>query len=62
MKVLVTGSNGFIAKNLIQSLSEEQDIEILCYHRQSSENSFIKMNRTLLNEIFLQMVVDENAD
>ncbi|EJS89390.1 WbjC, partial [Pasteurella multocida subsp. multocida str. Anand1_cattle] len=29
MKVLVTGSNGFIAKNLIQSLSEKQDIEIL---------------------------------
>ncbi|HHW7450241.1 DUF4376 domain-containing protein [Pasteurella multocida] len=26
------------------------------------DNSFIKMNRTLLNEIFLQMVVDENAD
>lgn len=41
MKVLVTGSNGFIAKNLIQSLSEKQDIEILCYHRQSSEETLI---------------------
>ncbi|STO60748.1 putative tail fiber assembly protein [Canicola haemoglobinophilus] len=27
-----------------------------------ADNSFIKMNRTLLDEIFLQMVVTENAD
>ncbi|MDA5609983.1 DUF4376 domain-containing protein [Pasteurella multocida] len=39
---------------VIDSLGE---IDWKCY-----DNSFIKMNRTLLNEIFLQMVVDENAD
>ncbi|URH94601.1 DUF4376 domain-containing protein [Pasteurella multocida] len=39
---------------VIDSLGE---INWKCY-----DNSFIKMNRTLLNEIFLQMVVTENAD
>lgn len=31
MKVLITGSNGFIGKNLISHLQEEKDIEILRY-------------------------------
>ncbi|MFC1122642.1 DUF4376 domain-containing protein [Pasteurella multocida] len=39
---------------VIDSLGE---IDWKCY-----DNSFIKMNRTLLNEIFLAMVVTENAD
>jgi len=38
MKILVTGSNGFIAKNLIQFLSEKSDIEILKFHRNSTES------------------------
>ena len=29
MKVLITGANGFVAKNLIQYLSEKENIEIL---------------------------------
>lgn len=37
MKILVTGSNGFIAKNLIQFLSEKSDVEVLKVHRESSE-------------------------
>jgi UDP-2-acetamido-2,6-beta-L-arabino-hexul-4-ose reductase len=37
MKVLVTGSNGFIAKNLIQFLSEKTEVEVLKVHRESSE-------------------------
>lgn len=37
MKVLVTGSNGFIAKNLIQFLSENTEVEVLKVHRESSE-------------------------
>lgn len=37
MNILVTGSNGFIAKNLIQFLSEQQDINILSFNRQSSD-------------------------
>jgi UDP-2-acetamido-2,6-beta-L-arabino-hexul-4-ose reductase len=36
MKILVTGSNGFIAKNLIQFLSEKSDIEILKFNRTST--------------------------
>ena len=38
MKILVTGSNGFIAKNLIQFLSEKSDIEILEFHRNYAES------------------------
>ncbi|MFM6957175.1 MAG: UDP-2-acetamido-2,6-beta-L-arabino-hexul-4-ose reductase [Acinetobacter sp.] len=37
MKILVTGSNGFIAKNLIQFLSEKTEVEVLKVHRESSE-------------------------
>ena len=36
MKILVTGSNGFIAKNFIQFLSEESEIEVLKFNRDSS--------------------------
>ncbi len=36
MKILVTGSNGFIAKNLIQFLSEKSEIEVLKFNRDSS--------------------------
>ena len=36
MNILVTGSNGFIAKNLIQFLSEKPDVNVLTYHRNSS--------------------------
>lgn len=39
---------------VIDSLKE---IDWKCY-----DNSFVKMDRTLLNEIFLQMVITENAD
>ena len=38
MKILVTGSNGFIAKNLIQFLSEKSDVEVLKFHRNSTES------------------------
>lgn len=36
MKILVTGSDGFIAKNLIQFLSEKSGIEILKFNRKST--------------------------
>ena len=36
MKVLVTGSGGFIGKNLCMFLSEEKDIEILRYDRENT--------------------------
>jgi UDP-2-acetamido-2,6-beta-L-arabino-hexul-4-ose reductase len=38
MRILITGSNGFIAKNLILRLSEMRDVEILEYNTASSEN------------------------
>lgn len=38
MNILVTGSNGFIAKNLIQFISEQQEINTLCLNRQSSDD------------------------
>lgn len=37
MNVLVTGSNGFIAKNLIQFLAEKSDINVLIYNKNSTE-------------------------
>lgn len=37
MKILVTGSNGFIAKNFIQFLSEKPEVEVIKVHRESSE-------------------------
>lgn len=43
MKILVTGSNGFIAKNFIQFLSEKPNVEILKYHHQSSEQELHEM-------------------
>lgn len=37
MKILVTGANGFVAKILIQFLSEKDDVEILKLYRNSTE-------------------------
>ena len=42
MRILITGSNGFIAKNLILRLSEIRDVEILEYNTASSENDLEK--------------------
>lgn len=36
MKVLVTGSDGFIAKNLLVRLREIDDIEIVCFNRNNN--------------------------
>ena len=47
MKVLVTGSSGFIGKNLHQHLKEEKDIEIITFEQ---EDSFAKIENNI-NEI-----------
>jgi UDP-2-acetamido-2,6-beta-L-arabino-hexul-4-ose reductase len=39
MKILVTGSRGFIAKNFIQFLKEKPEVEILEFHRDSTLDS-----------------------
>ena len=38
MKVLITGANGFVAKNLQIKLSERDDIDIACFTREQSIN------------------------
>ena len=38
MKVLVTGSNGFIAKNLISRLKKNKNIELYLYTKQDSSD------------------------
>ena len=46
MKILVTGSEGFIAKNLIKKLEEQEIHEVLKYNKSSS----IDQLKSLLNE------------
>jgi UDP-2-acetamido-2,6-beta-L-arabino-hexul-4-ose reductase len=36
MRILVTGSNGFIGKNLVMHLKERDDIEVICFNKDSS--------------------------
>ena len=36
MKVLITGANGFIGKNLRSHLSERQDVEVVTFTRDQS--------------------------
>lgn len=43
MKVLITGANGFVAKNLCVHLRERQDIEILPFAREDSIESLQEM-------------------
>ena len=38
MKVLITGSNGFIAKNLIEHLKRDEDIELYLFSKKDSVN------------------------
>lgn len=42
MKVLVTGANGFVGKNLIVSLQRDDNIEVLKYSRESTPNELKK--------------------
>jgi len=39
MKVLITGANGFIGKNLVMYLDERQDVEVLSFTRDDSLNA-----------------------
>ena len=41
MKVLVTGANGFIGKNLCVNLKEQEQYDILEVNRNTSEKSFL---------------------
>ena len=43
MRVLVTGANGFIGKNLLVHLAERKDIEVVCFTREHSEEELPAM-------------------
>jgi UDP-2-acetamido-2,6-beta-L-arabino-hexul-4-ose reductase len=43
MNVLITGSNGFIAKNLIERLSTLDDIEIMKFSKNHSQTELEEM-------------------
>ena len=45
MKVLVTGANGFVGKNLVSHLSLNQNIEVLKYDMDSTEEDLDKYTR-----------------
>lgn len=51
MKVLVTGANGFIGKNLCQRLKEEKDLEIIKYDKEDNF-SLIEENINSFDFIF----------
>jgi UDP-2-acetamido-2,6-beta-L-arabino-hexul-4-ose reductase len=43
MKILITGSNGFIGKNMVAQLSVRQGLEILSHHRRHTNNDLRNM-------------------
>lgn len=43
MKILITGSNGFVGKNLVATLNNVDNIQVYEYNRQTSEIEFKKM-------------------
>ena len=43
MKVLITGANGFIGKNLAAHLNERQDIEVVRFGREDAPSSLLRM-------------------
>ena len=67
MKILVTGSNGFIAKNLIQVLSEKSDVEVLKSQIEQAniavENATVNLGYTQitspLNGVIVSIPVEE---
>lgn len=50
MKVLVTGANGFIAKNLISFLSEKKEIEVFSFSKDSTEED---LNHSIQDSDFI---------
>ena len=50
MKILITGSNGFIGKNLVVHLHEKEDIELVLFDR---EDDFSKIEANISNTDFI---------
>lgn len=57
MKVLVTGSNGFIGKNLISHLQEIEDVEVIKYDK---ENSFEEIEKNIEEVDFIYHLAGVN--
>lgn len=45
MKILITGANGFVGKNLVSALEYSDDIEILSYTRKDTEETLSKYTK-----------------
>lgn len=43
MRVLITGSNGFVGKNLQLYLSERSDVEVLCFTREQTQADLLQL-------------------
>lgn len=43
VKVVITGANGFIGRNLVQRLQETQDVEIAPFHRGQTQEDFERL-------------------
>lgn len=58
MKILVTGSGGFIGKNLVSRLGKKYEIKSFLFHKQKEEMSFLKERSS---EVILGDVTDERT-
>jgi len=47
MKVLITGSNGFVGKNLIAHLRERKDVEVVCFTRDDDVAQLLPLMATV---------------
>jgi UDP-2-acetamido-2,6-beta-L-arabino-hexul-4-ose reductase len=47
MRVLITGSNGFLGKNLRLHLSERRDVEVICFTRENSVSDLAALIRSV---------------
>ena len=49
MKVLITGANGFVGKNLVSHLNLKKDIEIFKYDLDSTEEDLNKVEEPVVD-------------
>lgn len=43
MRVLITGANGFVGKNLQLHLAERSDVEVLCFTREHTQTDLLQL-------------------
>ncbi len=43
MRVLITGSSGFIGRNLLQRLKERSDVEVICFNREHQHGQLTRI-------------------